>query len=53
VDYLFAECSFVHGVFLMTGTGIIPEDSFSLQVGDVVEITIENIGKLTNTVETK
>jgi 2-dehydro-3-deoxy-D-arabinonate dehydratase len=53
VDYLFTECSFNNGVFLMTGTGIIPEDSFSLQVGDVVDITIENIGTLSNTVETK
>lgn len=53
VQYLFAECSFQNGCFLMTGTGIIPEDSFSLQVGDVVDISIENIGKLSNTVETK
>ena len=53
VSYLYAECTFVNGSFLMTGTGIIPEDSFSLQVGDKVEITIDNIGKLSNTVETK
>jgi 2-dehydro-3-deoxy-D-arabinonate dehydratase len=53
VSYLYAECTFVNGSFLMTGTGIIPEDSFSLQVGDKVEISIENIGKLSNTVETK
>lgn len=53
VSYLYSECTFIHGSFLMTGTGIIPEDSFSLQVGDKVEISIDNIGKLTNTVETK
>ncbi|MCR9062824.1 MAG: fumarylacetoacetate hydrolase family protein [Cytophagales bacterium] len=53
VEYLYAECSFENGAFLMTGTGIIPEDSFSLAVGDVVEITIENIGTLRNTVEKK
>jgi 2-dehydro-3-deoxy-D-arabinonate dehydratase len=53
VSYLYAECTFVNGSFLMTGTGIIPEDSFSLQVGDKVEITIDIIGKVSNTVETK
>lgn len=53
VEYLFAECSFPNGCFLMTGTGIIPEDEFSLIVDDVVSISIEGIGTLTNTVETK
>ncbi|MGR3811610.1 fumarylacetoacetate hydrolase family protein [Jiulongibacter sp. NS-SX5] len=53
VKYLYAECTFENGSFLMTGTGIIPEDSFTLQVGDLVEITIDQIGKLSNTVETK
>ncbi len=53
VEYLCRECSFPHGVFLMTGTGIIPEDDFTLQVGDVVDISIDGIGTLSNTVETK
>lgn len=53
VNYLFDECSFPNGCFLMTGTGIIPPDEFTLAVNDVVNIYIENIGKLTNTVKTK
>lgn len=53
VKYLYAECSFSQGCFLMTGTGIIPEDEFTLQVGDKVDISIEHIGTLSNTVETK
>lgn len=48
--WLFKELDFKYGVFLMTGTGIIPADEFSLQVGDVVNITIEGIGTLSNTV---
>ncbi len=50
VDYLTMECSFPQGVFLMTGTGIIPPDEFSLISGDIVHITIDNIGTLTNKV---
>jgi len=48
--WLFKELDFKYGVFLMTGTGIIPQDEFTLQVGDVVNISIEGIGTLTNTV---
>lgn len=48
--YLFMELSFPTGAYLMTGTGIIPPSDFTLQVGDVVHITIEPIGTLTNTV---
>jgi 2-dehydro-3-deoxy-D-arabinonate dehydratase len=43
VDYLCREVDFPHGVFLMTGTGIVPADHFSLQVGDVVRITIASL----------
>ncbi|MBC7509489.1 MAG: fumarylacetoacetate hydrolase family protein [Ferruginibacter sp.] len=50
VDFLFRECIFPYGCFLMTGTGIVPPNSFTLQSGDVVSITIENIGTLINTV---
>jgi len=53
VEYLFMECSFAYGCYLMTGTGIIPHDDFTLQPGDEVRITIENIGSLTNIVGTK
>ncbi|NBA87193.1 2-hydroxyhepta-2,4-diene-1,7-dioate isomerase [Emticicia sp. CRIBPO] len=51
VEYLYKECSFPFGCFLMTGTGIVPPDSFTLQSKDVVKITIENIGTLENIVE--
>lgn len=50
VDYLFKELSFPYGAFLMTGTGIVPPDSFTLQPGDEIRISIENIGTLVNTV---
>lgn len=50
VEYLFRETSFPHGVYLMTGTGIVPPDDFTLQPADEIRISIENIGTLTNTV---
>ncbi len=50
VDFLFRECVFPYGCFLMTGTGIVPPNSFTLQSGDVVTISIQNIGTLINTV---
>lgn len=49
--WLFKESSFPHGALLMTGTGIIPDNGFSLEPGDLVAITIEGIGCLTNPVE--
>ena len=51
ISYLFMECSFPRGCFLMTGTGIIPPDEFSLKSGDVVEIAIDQIGVLMNEVD--
>ena len=51
VAYLYRECTFPHGCYLMTGTGIIPGNDFTLQSGDVIHITIEPIGTLTNGVE--
>ncbi|MEQ9438530.1 MAG: fumarylacetoacetate hydrolase family protein [Cyclobacteriaceae bacterium] len=51
VSYLYREMDFPNGSFLMTGTGIIPEHDFTLQSGDVIHITIEPIGTLTNIVE--
>jgi len=50
VAYLYRECGFPQGCYLLTGTGIVPDDSFSLQSGDVVRITIEPIGTLENVV---
>ena len=50
VEYLFREISFSHGVFLMTGTGIVPGTDFSLKSGDLVEISIDQIGTLSNLV---
>jgi 2-dehydro-3-deoxy-D-arabinonate dehydratase len=51
VEYLFRDQSFPHGCFLLTGTGIVPPDSFTLQSQDEIRITIEGIGILINTVE--
>ncbi len=50
VSWLGRENEFPHGVLLMTGTGIVPPDEFSLSSGDVVDITIDGIGTLTNPV---
>lgn len=50
-EFLFRECSFPHGVFLMTGTGIVPSHDFTLKQGDEIRITIQPIGTLINTVE--
>ncbi len=51
VSYLFRECSFPSGCFLMTGTGIVPSSDFTLQSKDEIRITIEPIGTLVNSVE--
>ena len=48
--YLFRGSSHPDGGFLMTGTGIVPPDDFTLDDGDVVHVTIEGIGTLTNPV---
>ncbi len=48
--YLFRDQTFPDGVFLMTGTGIVPPDDFTLAAGDAVEITIDGIGRLSNPV---
>lgn len=50
VEYLFRDNNFPTGAFLMTGTGIVPPDSFTLAVGDRVRITIDPIGTLENEV---
>jgi 2-dehydro-3-deoxy-D-arabinonate dehydratase len=48
VSWLGRETSFPHGVILLTGTGIVPPDDFSLAVGDHIAIEIAGIGRLTN-----
>jgi 2-dehydro-3-deoxy-D-arabinonate dehydratase len=50
ISWLSRENSFPHGVFLLTGTGIVPGDDFTLAAGDVVEIRIDGIGTLRNPV---
>jgi 2-dehydro-3-deoxy-D-arabinonate dehydratase len=51
VEYLFRDHSFPYGCFLLTGTGIVPPDTFTLHSNDEIHITIDGIGTLTNTVE--
>lgn len=51
-SYLFRECDFPNGCFLMTGTCLVPPSDFTLQEQDVVEITIDGIGTLINTIGT-
>jgi len=48
VHYLFRDNSFPSGCFLLTGTGIVPPDSFTLKPGDEIRIAIEGIGTLVN-----
>jgi 2-dehydro-3-deoxy-D-arabinonate dehydratase len=50
VEYLYRDNSFPSGAFLMTGTGIVPPDSFTLKSGDRIRITIDPIGTLENEV---
>jgi len=50
VSWLGRENEFPHGAFLLTGTGIVPPDGFSLEQGDVVHIDVAGVGRLTNPV---
>jgi 2-dehydro-3-deoxy-D-arabinonate dehydratase len=50
VGWLLRDNSFPAGCFLSTGTGVVPGDSFTLQSGDEIRITIPPIGTLSNTV---
>jgi len=50
VEYLYRSSSFPQGCFLFTGTGVVPPDSFTLQHGDEIRITIPPIGTLSNVV---
>ena len=48
--YLGRSSYFAQGAVLLTGTGIVPPGSFTLQAGDQVTISIDLIGELINTV---
>jgi 2-dehydro-3-deoxy-D-arabinonate dehydratase len=50
VAYLYRETSFPDGCVLLTGTGIVPPDDFTLERGDEIAITIESVGTLRNVV---
>lgn len=50
VSWLFRETSFPKGVVLLTGTGVVPPDDFTLAIGDMVAIEITGIGRLVNPV---
>jgi len=50
VEFLYRETTFPAGCYLLTGTGIVPPDSFTLERGDEIRITIEPIGMLRNVV---
>ena len=51
VNYLRRSQTFPHGAVLLTGTGIVPDEDFTLQSNDIITITISGIGSLTNTVQ--
>ncbi|MEO7270784.1 MAG: fumarylacetoacetate hydrolase family protein, partial [Vicinamibacterales bacterium] len=50
VEYLYRDNTFPHGCVLLTGTGVVPPDEFTLASGDDISITIGEIGTLTNVV---
>jgi len=49
-EYLFRSQTLSHGAMLLTGTGIVPTDAFTLQTADKITISISGIGELTNPV---
>jgi 2-dehydro-3-deoxy-D-arabinonate dehydratase len=49
-EWLYREDRFPCGAYLMTGTGIVPPDTFTLQERDEIRITIEPVGTLVNVV---
>jgi len=51
IQWLGKETSFPQGAVLLTGTGVVPPDDFTLAPGDIVHIDISGIGRLTNCVE--
>jgi Fumarylacetoacetate (FAA) hydrolase family protein len=53
VGFLYKEMEFESGCFLMTGTCLVPPTDFTLQPGDRIDISIDGIGTLVNTVAVK
>jgi len=51
VSFVYRECSFPAGCFIMTGTGIVPGNDFTLKQGDEIKISIDKIGTLINIVK--
>lgn len=51
--WLYSELDFTHGCFLLTGTCVVPPGDFTLEENDIVNISIDGIGTLTNTVTVK
>lgn len=51
VSFVYRESSFPYGCLIMTGTGIVPGSDFTLKSGDEINISIDNIGTLSNTVQ--
>jgi 2-dehydro-3-deoxy-D-arabinonate dehydratase len=50
VSFVYRECSFPHGCLIMTGTGVVPPNDFTLKSGDEIKISIDHIGELVNVV---
>ncbi|MBU6384423.1 MAG: fumarylacetoacetate hydrolase family protein [Pirellula sp.] len=50
VEWLLRDNDMHQGAFLLTGTGVVPDSNFTLQRGDIVDISISGIGTLTNTI---
>ena len=53
IEWLGKETSFPNGAILLTGTGVVPPDDFTLAAGDIVHIEIAGVGRLTNPVGTR
>jgi len=49
-EWLFRDNTFPHGCYLMTGTGIVPPDTFTLAHGDEIRISLPGVGTLVNVV---
>ena len=50
VQWLVRDNDLSNGAFMLTGTGVVPDSSFTLTKGDVVHISIDGIGTLVNTI---
>ncbi len=47
-EFLYRDNSFPHGAYLLTGTGIVPPNDFTLAAGDEIRISIDSLGTLVN-----